>query len=81
MVFVVINYGKYVYFEKLLVFNVVDVKEMVEVVCVKGVKMLVGFNYMKNLISQLVCEIIVNGEIGDIVYFYGIYNEDYLVDL
>lgn len=33
---------------------------------------------MKNPTSQLAKEIIANGEIGDIVHFYGTHNEDYL---
>ncbi|HAS99244.1 MAG TPA: myo-inositol 2-dehydrogenase, partial [Pantoea agglomerans] len=34
--------------------------------------------YMKNPTSQLAKEIIANGEIGDVVHFYGTHNEDYL---
>ncbi|ADZ41907.1 TPA: Gfo/Idh/MocA family oxidoreductase [Yersinia enterocolitica] len=55
-------------------------KEMAEAARAKGVKTLVGFNYMKNPTSQLAREIIANGEIGDIVHFYGTHNEDYLAD-
>lgn len=35
---------------------------------------------MKNPTSQLAREIIANGEIGEVVHFYGTHNEDYLAD-
>lgn len=70
--------GKHVYSEKPLALTAADAKEMVEAAKKAGVKTLVGFNYMKNPTSQLAREIIKNGEIGDVVHFYGTHNEDYL---
>lgn len=70
--------GKHVYSEKPLALTAQDAREMVEAAEKAGVKTLVGFNYMKNPTSQLAREIIQNGEIGDIVHFYGTHNEDYL---
>ncbi|MDG6264911.1 Gfo/Idh/MocA family oxidoreductase [Glaesserella parasuis] len=70
--------GKHVYSEKPLALTAADAKEMVEAAQKAGVKTLVGFNYMKNPTSQLAREIIKNGEIGDVVHFYGTHNEDYL---
>ena len=45
-----------------------------------GVKTLVGFNYIKNPTTQLAREIIANGEIGEVIHFYGTHNEDYLAN-
>ncbi|QLB15907.1 myo-inositol 2-dehydrogenase [Mannheimia granulomatis] len=73
-----IKHGKHVYSEKPLALTAADAKEMVEAAQKAGVKTLVGFNYMKNPTSQLAREIIQNGEIGEVVHFYGTHNEDYL---
>ncbi|MEQ4582502.1 MAG: Gfo/Idh/MocA family oxidoreductase, partial [Pantoea agglomerans] len=73
-----IRHGKHVYSEKPLSLSVADAQEMVAAADAAGVKTLVGFNYMKNPTSQLAKEIIANGEIGDVVHFYGTHNEDYL---
>ncbi|QLB20789.1 myo-inositol 2-dehydrogenase [Vespertiliibacter pulmonis] len=75
-----IAHGKHVYSEKPLALTAQDAKEMVEAAKKAGVKTLVGFNYVKNPTSQLAREIIQNGEIGDIIHFYGTHNEDYLAD-
>ncbi|AOM42737.1 Gfo/Idh/MocA family protein [Xenorhabdus hominickii] len=75
-----IKYGKHVYCEKPLALNSHDAKQMVEAVARADVKTLVGFNYMKNPTAQLAKEIIANGEIGEIVHFYGTHNEDYMAD-
>ena len=72
--------GKHVYSEKPLALNAVDAKEMTEAAEAAGVKTLVGFNYVKNPVAQLVKEIIENGEIGEVVHFRGTHNEDYLAD-
>lgn len=73
-----IKHGKHVYSEKPLALTAADAKEMVEAAQKAGVKTLVGFNYMKNPTSQLARQIIQNGEIGEVVHFYGTHNEDYL---
>ncbi|MEG9544911.1 Gfo/Idh/MocA family oxidoreductase [Mannheimia sp. HC-2023] len=75
-----IKYGKHVYSEKPLALTAADAKEMVEAAQKAGVKTLVGFNYMKNPTSQLARQIIQNGEIGEVVHFYGTHNEDYLAN-
>ncbi len=49
---------------------------MVEAAKQAGVLTLVGFNYMKTQL-QLAKEIIANGEIGEVIHFYGTHNEDY----
>ncbi|PHM69397.1 Gfo/Idh/MocA family protein [Xenorhabdus sp. KJ12.1] len=75
-----IRHGKHIYCEKPLALNSHDAKQMVAAANIAGVKTLVGFNYMKNPTAQLAKEIISNGEIGEVVHFYGTHNEDYMAD-
>ncbi|PHM56778.1 putative oxidoreductase [Xenorhabdus sp. KK7.4] len=75
-----IKHGKHIYCEKPLALNSHDAKQMVAAATIAGVKTLVGFNYMKNPTAQLAKEIISNGEIGEVVHFYGTHNEDYMAD-
>lgn len=75
-----IKHGKHVYSEKPLALTAKDAEEMVHAAQQAGVKTLVGFNYIKNPAAQLAKQIIDNGEIGEIVHFYGTHNEDYLAD-
>ncbi|WP_426576540.1 Gfo/Idh/MocA family protein [Xenorhabdus stockiae] len=75
-----IKHGKHIYCEKPLALNSHDAKQMVAAAIIAGVKTLVGFNYMKNPTAQLAKEIISNGEIGEVVHFYGTHNEDYMAD-
>lgn len=64
---------------KPLALNSDDAKEMVAA-AEAGVENLSGFNYMKNPTAQLAKEIIANGEIGEVIHFYGTHNEDYMAD-
>jgi len=75
-----IAHGKHVYSEKPLALTATDAKIMYEAAEKAGVKTLVGFNYIKNPTTQLAKEIIQNGEIGEVIHFYGTHNEDYLAD-
>lgn len=75
-----IKNGKHVYSEKPLALKSEDAKVMTEAAERKGVKTLVGFNYIKNPTVQMAKQIISNGEIGDVVHFRGLFNEDYLAD-
>ncbi|MFC0323424.1 Gfo/Idh/MocA family protein [Gallibacterium melopsittaci] len=75
-----IQHGKTVYSEKPLALTAAEAKEMYLAAQRAGVKTLVGFNYAKNPTSQLAREIIANGEIGDVIHFYGTHNEDYLAN-
>ncbi|GAB1669511.1 Gfo/Idh/MocA family protein [Mannheimia haemolytica] len=75
-----IKHGKHVYSEKPLALTAQDAKEMVIAAQQEGVKTLVGFNYIKNPTTQLARQIIQNGEIGEVVHFYGTHNEDYLAN-
>lgn len=75
-----IAHGKHIYSEKPLALNAKDAKEMVIAAQKAGVKTLVGFNYIKNPTTQLARQIIANGEIGEVIHFYGTHNEDYLAN-
>ncbi|QUX95312.1 myo-inositol 2-dehydrogenase [Marinomonas sp. CT5] len=72
--------GKHVYSEKPLALNAADAKEMTEAAERAGVKTLVGFNYIKNPTVQFVKQLVARGDIGEVVHFRGIFNEDYLAD-
>ncbi|MCM2131620.1 Gfo/Idh/MocA family protein [Larsenimonas rhizosphaerae] len=72
--------GKHVYAEKPLALCTADAEEMVEAAERAGVKTLVGFNYIRNSATQLAREIVMRGEIGELVHFRGRHNEDYLLD-
>ncbi|QDJ12696.1 myo-inositol 2-dehydrogenase [Mergibacter septicus] len=75
-----IKQGKHVYSEKPLALTAKDAKIMAQLAQQYGVKTLVGFNYSKNPTTQLARQIIQNGEIGEIIHFYGTHNEDYLAN-
>jgi len=72
--------GKHVYSEKPLALNADDAREMTEAAEKAGVKTLVGFNYIKNPTLQFAKQLIARGDIGDVVHFRGVFNEDYLAD-
>lgn len=72
--------GKHVYAEKPLALSSADADEMVAAAERAGVKTLVGFNYIRNSATQLAREIVLNGEIGELIHFRGRHNEDYLLD-
>lgn len=75
-----IKQGKHIYCEKPLALTAEEALLMYQAAQQAGVKTLVGFNYIKNPTTQLAKQIIQNGEIGEIVHFYGTHNEDYLAD-
>lgn len=72
--------GKHVYSEKPLALNAADAKEMTEAAEKAQVKTLVGFNYIKNPTVQFAKQLIARGDIGEVVHFRGVFNEDYLAD-
>lgn len=75
-----IKQGKHIYCEKPMALDAEGARLMYEAASQAGVKTLVGFNYIKNPTTQLAREIIQNGEIGEVIHFYGTHNEDYLAD-
>ena len=72
--------GKPVYCEKPLAPNAADAKEMADAAEAAGVKTQVGFNYLKNPLVVLAREIVASGEIGEVIRFRGIHDEDYMSD-
>jgi predicted dehydrogenase len=72
--------GKHVYSEKPLALNADDAKDMTQAAELAGVKTLVGFNYIKNPTVQFAKQLIERGDIGEVVHFRGVFNEDYLAD-
>jgi len=48
---------------------------MVDAAELAGVKILVGFNYIKNPTAHLAKQIIKRGKIGEVIHFYGTHNE------
>ncbi|KFF48868.1 myo-inositol 2-dehydrogenase [Gammaproteobacteria bacterium MFB021] len=80
MALAAIAHGKHVYVEKPLALNAASAERLHEAAARAGVKTLVGFNYLRNPATQLAREIVVSGEIGELVHFRGRHNEDYLAD-
>ena len=72
--------GKHVYSEKPLALNAEDAMEMTQAAAAAGVKPLVGFNYIKTPTLQFIKALIARGDIGEVVHFRGMFNEDYLAD-
>ena len=72
--------GKPVYCEKPLAPNAAEAKEMADAAERAGVFTAVGFNYLKNPMVALARDIVLSGEIGEVVGFRGIHAEDYMTD-
>ena len=72
--------GKHIFCEKPLAMNMEDAQAMVDAVAEAGVVNTVGFNYRKAPAIALAKRLIVEGKIGRIFHFRGIYSQDWLVD-
>jgi predicted dehydrogenase len=72
--------GKHVYCEKPLAATLADARAMAEAAERSGKVGLVGFNYLKNPMIRLAREIVLSGEIGEVVAFRGIHAEDFMMD-
>lgn len=72
--------GKHVHCEKPLAPLAQDAREMAEAAEARGVKTQVGFNYLCNPMLRLAREMIVGGELGEIVSYRGLHAEDYMAD-
>ena len=72
--------GKTVYCEKPLSTNAASALRMVEAAEAAGALTMVGFNFLRNPVVKLACEIIQSGEIGEIIGFRGRHAENYMVD-
>lgn len=72
--------GKAVYCEKPMALTLADAEEMADAVRTAGVKTLVGYNYVRNPPVLHARKLIAEGAIGDVAYFRGVYDEDYMAD-
>lgn len=72
--------GKSVYCEKPLAPDAAAAKRLRDAAARVGALTLVGFNYLHNPMIRLARDMIVAGELGEIVGFRGIHAEDYMSD-
>lgn len=72
--------GKHIYCEKPMALTLADAADMTEAAMQAEVKTLVGYNYVQNPAARHAKRLIAEGAIGDITYFRGVYDEDYMAD-
>ncbi len=72
--------GKHIYCEKPMALSLADAREMTALAAARGIKTLVGYNYMRSPAVELTRTLISSGEIGSITYFRGLHEEDYMAD-
>ena len=72
--------GKHVYCEKPLALTLTDAEAMTEAASRTGIRTLVGYNYLRNPAVQHARRLIDEGTIGEVAYFRGVYDEDYMAD-
>lgn len=72
--------GKHVYSEKPLSLTAEEGIQAAEVIEKAGVVSAVGYNYIWNPIQQYVKEVIISGELGNVINFRGMYDQDYYND-
>ncbi|MHA1563889.1 MAG: Gfo/Idh/MocA family protein [Alphaproteobacteria bacterium] len=80
MALAAIEAGKIVYCEKPLAPTAEEARLLMEAAEAAGTKTLVGYNYLRNPVVAMAKEIIVSGEIGDVVGYRGWHFEDYMTD-
>lgn len=72
--------GKNVYCEKPLAMDAEEARNATKIVEDAGIVTSVGFNYLRNPIQVYVKELINSGELGEVVNFRGMYDQDYYND-
>ena len=80
MAFAAIAAGKAVYCEKPLSVDIPSARAMRDAALAAGTCTMVGFAYLRNPMLRLAHEVIVGGELGEVVSFRGIHAEDYMAD-
>jgi predicted dehydrogenase len=75
-----IEAGKHVYCEKPLALDATGARLMAEAAEARGIRTLVGYNYLCAPALKFASELIAAGEIGDIVHLRGTHFEDYMAD-
>ncbi len=76
--------GKHVWCEKPMATSIADAEAMValaEASKARGLKTILGYNYMKSPTLLAIKKLIEDGVIGDIVHFNGVYTEDFMCDM
>lgn len=74
------NAGKHILLEKPMALNLAEAKEMHRAAQKAGIKHMIGFNYRRVPAIALAKRIIENGDIGEIVHWRAVYNQDWIVD-
>lgn len=72
--------GKHVFCEKPLALTLEDAVHMTDEVKKAGVVNMIGFNYRRVPALAFAKELIENGDLGEILHFKGIYQQDWLTD-
>jgi predicted dehydrogenase len=72
--------GKHVYCEKPMALNLEESLALAQTAHASSVRNAIGFNYICNPMLQVARQMIVGGELGDVVSFRGSYLEDYMGD-
>ena len=76
--------GKHVWCEKPMATSIADAEAMValaEAGKARGLKTILGYNYMKSPTLLAIKKLIEDSVIGDIVHFNGVYTEDFMCDM
>jgi predicted dehydrogenase len=72
--------GKHVYCEKPMALGAADAQAMADAAAAAGVRTLVGYNYLHQPAVAFARKLIDRGEIGSVVRFQGVNDEDYMAD-
>ena len=72
--------GKHILLEKPMAMTLTEAKNMYAVAQEAGIKHQIGFNYRRVPAIALAKRIIENGDIGNIVHWRAVYNQDWIVD-
>ena len=76
--------GKHVWCEKPMATSIADAEAMValaEAGKARGLKTILGYNYMKSPTLLAIKKLIEDGVIGEVVHFNGVYTEDFMCDM
>ena len=72
--------GKHVYCEKPLALTAADAKELALAAEARGVRTLVGYNYLCSPALQHIKKLLESGELGTLTYLRASFEEDYMAD-
>ena len=72
--------GKHVYCEKPLALTAEDARELTLAAEAKGVRTLVGYNYLCSPAVQHIKQLVESGELGTLTYLRACFDEDYMAD-